>query len=295
MICMPWIRRWIIWSLWICDMYFDISVTCALKEIDNKYYLYLLNGTVFHFEHFNQHQILIIIIIMGRMGICFTSMATSWWGDRGMLPIIMLPVGDLRIALHLVPFWILTIWGSVHIEETVVGVTNFGWKPPLHNSWNFISQRSTSHATQSFITPGEPQFPQLFCPRVVQLLAGIISLRRVRGPNPGRSHGSAHTLPLRGRWLTGPAHATECHRTWSALHDSCHQLKQRCHSINEVFQHSGQLLSIAASTYWDWYKMAAIFQTTFPNTFSWLKIKDLIKISPKLVSADSIDCIPALA
>ena len=28
---------------------------------------------------------------------------------RGMLPIIMLPDGDLRIALHLVPFWILTI------------------------------------------------------------------------------------------------------------------------------------------------------------------------------------------
>ena len=36
---------------------------------------------------------------------------------RGMLPIIMLPDEDLRIALHLVPFWIL----SVHIEETVVG------------------------------------------------------------------------------------------------------------------------------------------------------------------------------
>ena len=32
---------------------------------------------------------------------------------RGMLPIIMLPDGDLRIALHLVLFWILTIWGSV--------------------------------------------------------------------------------------------------------------------------------------------------------------------------------------
>ena len=28
---------------------------------------------------------------------------------RGMLPIIMLPDGDLRIVLHLVPFWILTI------------------------------------------------------------------------------------------------------------------------------------------------------------------------------------------
>ena len=38
---------------------------------------------------------------------------------RGMLLIIMLPDGDLRVVLHLVPFWILTIWGSVHIEETV--------------------------------------------------------------------------------------------------------------------------------------------------------------------------------
>ena len=43
---------------------------------------------------------------------------------RGMLPIIMLPDGDLRIVLHLVPFWILNIWGSVHIEETVVGWRN---------------------------------------------------------------------------------------------------------------------------------------------------------------------------
>ena len=31
---------------------------------------------------------------------------------------------------------------------------------------------------------------------MAQLLGGIISLRRVRGPNPGRSHGSADTLPL---------------------------------------------------------------------------------------------------
>ena len=43
---------------------------------------------------------------------------------RGMLVIIMLPDGDLRIALHLEPFWILTIRGSVHIEETVVGWRN---------------------------------------------------------------------------------------------------------------------------------------------------------------------------
>ena len=43
---------------------------------------------------------------------------------KGMLPIIVLPDGDLCIVLHLVPFWILTIWGSVHIEETVVGWRN---------------------------------------------------------------------------------------------------------------------------------------------------------------------------
>ena len=48
-----------------------------------------------------------------------------------------------------------------------------------------------------FITPGEPQFPQLFCPCMVQLLAGIISLRRVLEANPGCSHGSADTLLLR--------------------------------------------------------------------------------------------------
>ena len=39
---------------------------------------------------------------------------------RGMQPIIMLPDRDLRIALHLVPFWILTIWGSVHIARCIV-------------------------------------------------------------------------------------------------------------------------------------------------------------------------------
>ena len=73
---------------------------------------------------------------------------------------------ELSVALHFVPFCILTIWGNVHIEETVVGcVTNFGWKPPLHNSRNFISRRSTSHATQSFMPlrasshPGSPNPP----------------------------------------------------------------------------------------------------------------------------------------
>ena len=139
-----------------------------------------------------------IIVIMGRMGICFY-VGGDLMLRRGMLPIIMLPDGDLRIVLHLVPFFlILTIWRSVHIEETVVGWRNqLRMKTSLRNSRNFISQRSTSHATQSFITPGAPQFPQLFCSCMVQLLAGIISLRRVLKANPGRSHGSADTLPLR--------------------------------------------------------------------------------------------------
>ena len=54
---------------------------------------------------------------------------------RGMLPIIMLPDGDLRIVLHLVPFWILTIWRSVHIEETVVGI----WVNEWHESiWKIL-------------------------------------------------------------------------------------------------------------------------------------------------------------
>ena len=64
-----------------------------------------------------------MIIKMGRMGICF-----YFGGDlmmrRGMLPIIVLSDGDLYIALHFVPFWILTIWESVHIEEIVVGWRN---------------------------------------------------------------------------------------------------------------------------------------------------------------------------
>ena len=76
------------------------------------------------------------------------------------------------------------------------GVTYFGWIPGLTNPRHSTSQRSTSHATQNFSTPGEPQLPQLFCPRMVHLLARIISLRQIRGMNPGRSHGSAGTLPL---------------------------------------------------------------------------------------------------
>ena len=70
----------------------------------------------------------LIIIIMGGMDNGRNGHSFYVGGDlmmrRGMLPIIMLPDGNLRIVLHLVPFWILTIWESVHIEETVVGWRN---------------------------------------------------------------------------------------------------------------------------------------------------------------------------
>ena len=64
-----------------------------------------------------------LFVIMGRMGICFTSVATSWWGQACCL-FLCFPTGTCVFVLHLVPFWILTIWGSVHIEETVVGWRN---------------------------------------------------------------------------------------------------------------------------------------------------------------------------
>ena len=141
-------------------------------------------------------------IIMGRMGISFVLRQWQPHAEERHVAYYYASRGGLRIALHLVQFWILTfefwLFGGVFTlrKPWQGGVTNFGWKPPLHTSRKFISQQSTSHATQSFITPVEPQFPQLFCPCMVQFLAGIISLRRVRGPNPGHSHGSTDTLPL---------------------------------------------------------------------------------------------------
>ena len=79
---------------------------------------------------------------------------------KGLLPIIMLHGRGFLFALHLCAgfFLILTIWGSVRIEQGMaIRATFFGWKPPLTNLWprHFTNQRSTSHATQSCIThPG---------------------------------------------------------------------------------------------------------------------------------------------
>ena len=124
-------------------------------------------------------------IIMGRMGICFTSVVTSWWGKACCLLSCFLTGTLYCIALSAVlNFDYLgecSHWGNL---GRVAEPTSDENRIPLNNTRNFISQRSTSHATQSFITPGEPQFLQLFCPCMVQLLAEIISLRRVRGPNP---------------------------------------------------------------------------------------------------------------
>ena len=71
---------------------------------------------------------------------------------RGLLPIIMLPNGDflLRCTCMLFWFWILTTWGSVQIEETVVG-----WHNPLRmktsalhtvlHTCNYVPFTFTSH------------------------------------------------------------------------------------------------------------------------------------------------------
>ena len=132
---------------------------------------------------------------MAQIDICFT--VTSWWGESCCLSLCF-PTG-LAYCVALSAVFEFRLFGGVFTlrKPWLGGVANFGWKPKLHNSRNFISQRSTYHATQSFITPGEPQFPQLFCPCMVQLLARIISLRRVWEANPGRLHDSADTLPLR--------------------------------------------------------------------------------------------------
>ena len=53
---------------------------------------------------------------------------------RGMLPIIMLPDGDLRIVLHLEPFWILTILGSVQVILRYLQIQTFVYL----DSWIFM-------------------------------------------------------------------------------------------------------------------------------------------------------------
>ena len=117
-----------------------------------------------------------------RLIYLFTSVATSC---KQRLIYYYASWRGLHIALHLGAFLFkLTIWGNVCIEETVVGWRNILLiKTSTANSHHFINQRSTCHATQSFITPGEPQLPQLFCLCVVQLLTGIFSLRRIRTPS----------------------------------------------------------------------------------------------------------------
>ena len=63
----------------------------------------------------------------------------------------------------------------------------------------FMYSRTIAHVELMFMlikpTLNKVYFTLLYF--MVQLLAGIISLRRVLEANPGRSHGSADTLPLR--------------------------------------------------------------------------------------------------
>ena len=67
----------------------------------------------------------------------------------------MLSSGDLRIALHLVPSWILTLWGSVHIEETMLWWLSL-WYITLRtsqvNKAPPMPLRASSH-------PGSPNYP----------------------------------------------------------------------------------------------------------------------------------------
>ena len=117
-----------IWAGW----FHPVSVTMYLKRsqaITNV--MRPRTGRVEKFTALQRNYTQPCSEIMGRMGICFTSVATSWWGEAYCL-LLCFPTGTC-IVLHLVPFWILTIWGSVHIEETVVGsrVSNSYDQPQL--------------------------------------------------------------------------------------------------------------------------------------------------------------------
>ena len=87
-------------------------------------------------------------------------------------------------------------WGN---RGRVVSI-HLGWKPPLLTPGTSLVKEAPPMTLKSFITPGKPQFPHLFCHRIVQLLVVIFSLRWIKVLSPCRSHGSTDTLPLlRGR------------------------------------------------------------------------------------------------
>ena len=58
---------------------------------------------------------------------------------RGLLPVIIPPDEGFFLHCMYLPFLILTIWGSVRIEQTVVGWHNIWWEPLLTNPRYFTS------------------------------------------------------------------------------------------------------------------------------------------------------------
>ena len=106
---------------------------------------------------------------------------------RGMLPIIMLPDGDLCIVLHLVPFLIFTIWGSVHFEETVEGwrnqlrmKTSTTKLPELHLATKHLPCHSELHHSR-----GAP-----IAPVVLPLHGTVVGRDYLHEPSPGSVPGS---------------------------------------------------------------------------------------------------------
>ena len=80
-------------------------------------------------------------------------------------------------------FWILTIWGSIHIEETVVGWrTYFGWKPPLTNPRLSTSQRAPPMPLRA---SSHPRSPNSIVPVVLPSHGTVAGLDYLPEANPG--------------------------------------------------------------------------------------------------------------
>ena len=88
--------------------------------------------------------IMIIIIIMGRMGICFTSVATSWWGEACCL-LLCFPTGTCVLCCT---FCVLCI-------AYCVAVLNFDYLGEC-SQWGTRGRvaQPTSDENLRYITPG---------------------------------------------------------------------------------------------------------------------------------------------
>ena len=115
------------------------------------------------------------------------------------------------------------------------GVAYFGWKPPLSNPRYFTSQRSTPCHSELHHT-GDPQLPQLFCPRMVELLVGIFSLRRIRGRTPV----ACTTALTCYHYATQPTqHKSHPRHVLSILWDSCQRIGTETCKLDNVFPPHG--------------------------------------------------------